>query len=112
MEDRTVHDLSTDELARLADRIMRRQAGLSLRVATVFLVLLLGLPLVNAQWPELANTSVGGFTATWLFLAVLFYPITVALSFYFVNKSDKIEAECTDWRALLADDDATREAGR
>jgi sterol desaturase/sphingolipid hydroxylase (fatty acid hydroxylase superfamily) len=112
MAEPTVHELSPKEHALLAHRVMRRQAGLSLRVAAVFAVLLLGLPLVNALWPELANAEIGGFTATWLFLAVLFYPITVALSFYFVRKSDQIEAECTDWRAVLAEDDRVKEAGR
>ena len=112
MAEPTVHELSIEEHARLADRVMRRQAGLSLRIAAVFAVLLLGLPLVNAVWPEAANTEVGGFTATWLFLAVLFYPITIALSFYFVRKSDKIEAECSDWRAVLAEPDAAKGAGR
>lgn len=89
---------------------MRRQAGLSLRVAAVFVVLLLGIPLVNAFLPDLANTNVGGFTLTWLFLGVLFYPITVGLSFYFVKQSDRIEAESLDWRGILAETD--REAGR
>src|SRR4051812_19064837 len=107
----SVHDLSPDEHARLARRLMRRQAGLSLRAAAVFAVLLLGLPLFNAYLPHVANGGVeGGFTLTWLVLGVLFYPITVALSFYFVKHSDRIEAESLDWRAVLAETD--REAGR
>ncbi len=85
--------LSPEEQGRLAQRMMRRQGALSLRVAAVFTVLLLGLPLVNYFLPELANTSVFGFSATWLFLGVLFYPITVLLSLYFVKHSDRIEAE-------------------
>ena len=112
MPDRTVLALSAEEHATLAHRVMRRQGALSLRVAAVFAVLVLGLPLVNAYWPDLANAEVGGFTVTWLFLGVLFYPITVALAFYFVRKSDKIEAECTDWRAVLADEASGREVGR
>ena len=105
---RDLRDLSEADQARLARAVMRRQAGLSLRVAAVFLVLILGLPLLNAVWPEAMNDPwVGGFTPTWLFLAVLFYPITVALSFYFVGASDRIEASCSDWEATL---DA--EAGR
>ena len=85
--------LSPEEQGRLAQRMMRRQGALSLRVAAVFTILLLGLPLVNYFLPELANTSVFGFSATWLFLGVLFYPITVLLSLYFVKHSDRIEAE-------------------
>lgn len=85
--------LSLPEQERLARQMMRRQGTLSLRVAAVFTVLLLGLPLVNHFLPDLANTSVFGFSATWLFLGILFYPITVLLSLYFVKHSDRIEAE-------------------
>ncbi len=83
---------------------MRRQAALSLRVAAVFLALLLGLPLVNRFLPAVAQRDVLGFPASWLFLGVLFYPITVALSVYFVRRSDRIEADCSDFDALLEDE--------
>ncbi|MDB5353279.1 MAG: putative integral rane protein [Planctomycetota bacterium] len=88
------------DLARLSRIVMRRQAGLSLRVASVFVVLILGLPLVNRFLPEVANYPIYGFPASWLFLGVIFYPITVALSVYFVRRSDRIEAECKDWDTL------------
>jgi uncharacterized membrane protein (DUF485 family) len=94
---------SEEDHARLARVVMRKQAALSLRVAAIFLVLLLGLPLVNAYLPELANAPVFGFTATWLFLGVLSFPVTVLLSAYFVRESDRIEAACSDWRAMLDD---------
>ena len=81
------------DLAHLSRMIRRRQAGLSLRVAAVFLVLILGLPLVNQYLPDVASYAILGFPASWLFLGVLFYPITVFLSIYFVRKSDRIEAE-------------------
>ncbi|WP_422928793.1 DUF485 domain-containing protein [Singulisphaera sp. PoT] len=93
--------LSAEDHAQLARVVMRRQAALSLRVAAVFLTLLLGLPLVNAFWPELANRPVLGFTATWLFLGVLSFPVTVLLSAYFVRASNRIEASCQDWRDFL-----------
>lgn len=85
---------------RLVEAMMRRQAGLSLRVAAVFLLMLLLLPLVNYFWPELAMARIGGFTATWLFLGVLFYPVTWILSWYFIKASDRIEHECADWKNL------------
>lgn len=81
------------DVARLSRLVMRRQAGLSLSVASVFLVMILGLPLVNRFLPEVASYPIFGFPASWLFLGVVFYPITVALSVYFVRKSDRIEAE-------------------
>jgi len=85
--------LGEAEQAGLLRRLMRRQAALSLRVAAVFVLLLLGLPLLNLYAPQLAATRVGGFTFSWLFLGVLFYPITWILSAYFVRNSDRIEAE-------------------
>ena len=87
--------VADDEAARaaLAKAMMRRQAALSIRVAAIFLLLMFGLPLVNWLLPQVANASVGGFTFTWLLLAVLFYPITWLLSGYFIRASDRIEAE-------------------
>ncbi len=101
MSDQELHELSETEQARLVRVLMRRQGGLSLRVAAVFVVLVLGVPLVNRFLPGLAETPILGFTATWLFLGVLIYPITVGLSFYFVGASNKIEASCVDWRKTL-----------
>ena len=71
--------------------VMRRQAGLSLRVAAVFLGLIFVLPLVNLYLPALAATNVGGFSLTWLILGVLFYPITWGLSAYFIKRSNDLE---------------------
>ena len=96
-----LHDLSPDEHARLARHVMHEQASLSLKVAAVFAVLVLGLPLVNNFLPDIANARVLGFTASWLFLGVLFFPITWALSAYFIRESNRIEGECADWRSSL-----------
>ena len=106
MSDRDLQALSNEDQARLARALMRRQGALSLRVAAVFVVLVLGVPLANALFPDQANMPILGFTATWLFLGVLIYPITVILSFYFVAASNRIEAECTDWRATLDREEA------
>jgi uncharacterized membrane protein (DUF485 family) len=105
MSDKDLHALSEEDQGRLARALMRRQGALSLRVAAVFVVLVLGVPLFNAFLPDLAEASILGFTATWLFLGVLIYPITIALSFYFVGESNKIEASCADWRKTLAEGD-------
>ena len=87
--------ISEAQAEKITSMVMRRQGALSLRVAAVFIVLLLGLPLVNALAPQLVSATILGFPATWLFLGVLFYPITVLLSVYFVRHSDRIEAETT-----------------
>lgn len=104
-----LHALSEEDHERLAHTVMRRQATLSLRVAAVFLVIIFGLPLVNNYAPSIANATNSAtlkFTASWLFLGLLFFPITWLLSAYFIQTSDKIESECADWRVVLG-----REAG-
>ena len=79
--------------ARLAAALMKRQAALSLKVGAAFVVLVFGLPLVNLYAPDFAKAPVFGFTLTWLFLGVVFFPITWALSAYFVKESNRIESE-------------------
>lgn len=71
--------------------VMRRQAGLSLQVAAIFLGIVFFLPLINLYLPALAATNVGGFSLTWLILGVLFYPITWGLSHYFIQRSNALE---------------------
>jgi hypothetical protein len=78
--------------AQLAGILMRRQAALSIRVAAVFLVLILGVPLANQYAPDLGRVPVLGFPASWFLLGLLFYPITWALSYYFVKASEQLEA--------------------
>jgi len=82
-----------DEQEVLLRTVMRRQAAVSIRVACVFIALLIVLPLVNLFLPQMAETDVFGFTATWLCLGVLFYPLTWVLSGYFVRRSDQIETD-------------------
>jgi uncharacterized membrane protein (DUF485 family) len=86
-------DAVPDNAEALLRAIMRRQARLSVGVASLFLLLVLGLPLVNQYAEPLAQTRLAGFSATWLFLGVLFYPITWALSAYFVRASEAVEQE-------------------
>lgn len=87
------------DVAKLSALVMRRQAGLSVGVASIFLAMILGLPLVNRFLPAVASYPIFGFPASWLFLGIVFYPITVALSIFFVRRSDKIESEFRDWDA-------------
>ncbi len=86
--------LSPERRETLVRAVMRRQAMLGVGVSVIFLALILGLPLVNWLAPQLANAPApGGFTWTWLILAVLFYPITMLLSAYFVRASERLEAD-------------------
>jgi hypothetical protein len=88
--------------------IMRRQARLSLGVAAIFLVLVLGLPFVNFGAAGVAQLPVGGFSATWLFLGLLFYPITWGLSAYFVRASEKVEHEAAGMYERAAGEERRR----
>lgn len=77
----------------LTGRMIRRQLNLSLRIAAIFVAILIGLPLINLLLPDLAATNIGGFPLTWLVLGILFFPLTWALSSWFVKASEKLEDE-------------------
>jgi uncharacterized membrane protein (DUF485 family) len=77
----------------LLSAVMKRQVTLSLRVAAIFIAVLLGLPLLNAYVPQLTQINIGGFSLTWLVLGVLFYPLTWVLSRWFIASSNKIEED-------------------
>ena len=93
---RDLAHLSEEEQERLLHRVMQRQGALSIKVAVVFILLLVGLPLGNLYLPDLMGSRVAGFTLTWLFLGILFYPLTWVLSQLFVRRSEAIEAELTE----------------
>lgn len=83
--------MNADRDRALLGRVMRRQVRLSLGVASVFLGIVLLLPIFNLYFPEIAAQKVGGFTLTWLVLGVLFYPITWGLSAIFIRQSNALE---------------------
>ena len=90
------------QYSQLAEQVMKRQAALGLRVAAVFIVMIVGLPLFNLYYPKAAATPIFGFTLTWLFLGIGFFPITWLLSSYFVRESDRIEAEAAQSPVVAA----------
>lgn len=71
--------------------IMARQLRLSLALFGVFVVILMGLPLMNYYLPSLANYRIWGFTLSWLLLGVFFYPITWAVAYIYVKRSLNLE---------------------
>ena len=73
--------------------LMRRQFALSAACATAFLVVLLGVPLLNYFAPALMATRVGGFTLSWLILGVLFFPFVWIISWLFIQRSTALENE-------------------
>ncbi len=73
--------------------LMKRQLRLSVACASAFLLLLLGLPLMNYFAPELMATRVGGFTLSWLVLGVLFFPYVWIIARLFITRSMALEAD-------------------
>lgn len=109
---RAAEQMTRADQRKLAEAVMQKQAALSIRIAAGFLALILALPLINAFVPQVAFAPVAGFTLTWLFLAVLFYPITWLLSGYFIKASDRIEAECAAYsREFVAEHEQAGEGG-
>ena len=78
---------------------MRRQLRLSVACAGAFLLVLLGLPLLNYLAPTLMATTLGGFTLTWLVLGILFFPFVWLIAWIFIRRS--IALEETEARAVL-----------
>lgn len=76
--------------------LMRRQLKLSIGCAAAFLIVLLGLPLLNYFHPQLMATRVAGFTLTWLFLGVLFFPAVWVISWIFIRRSIWLENDEVD----------------
>ena len=71
--------------------LMRRQLRLSIACAGAFLVVLLGLPLLNYLFPDAMQTRVFGFTLTWFVLGVLFFPFVWAIAWVFIRRSIELE---------------------
>lgn len=73
--------------------LMRKQLKLSITCALSFLLVVLGLPLANYFAPELMATRIFGFTLTWFFLGIGFFPAVWCISFYFIRRSIALEDE-------------------
>ena len=72
--------------------LMRRQLRLSVCCAAAFLLVLIGLPLLNYHAPELMARRVGGFTLSWLVLGVLVFPYVWIIAKWFINRSIALES--------------------
>ncbi|MGC3959026.1 MAG: DUF485 domain-containing protein [Verrucomicrobiota bacterium] len=73
--------------------LMRKQLKLSITCALSFLLVVLGLPLANYFAPELMAKRICGFTLTWFFLGIGFFPAVWCISFYFIKRSIALENE-------------------
>jgi uncharacterized membrane protein (DUF485 family) len=83
-------DMHSEEFLR---SLMTKQLKLSIACAAMFLVALLGLPLLNYFAPELMARRIFGFTLTWFLLGIAFFPLVWVISFYFIRRSIALEEE-------------------
>ena len=81
-------DIHSEEFLHL---LMRRQLQLSIACALGFLVVLLGLPLLNYFFPELMAKRIFGFTLTWFVLGIAFFPFVWAIAYLFIKRSIALE---------------------
>ena len=71
--------------------LKKRQLKLSIACAATFLVVLLGLPLLNYYAPEWMAQRLFGFTLTWFILGVMFFPFVWIISWLFIRRSMALE---------------------
>lgn len=73
--------------------LMKRQLKLSIGCAAAFIVLLVGLPLLNYFAPEFMAQRVFGFTLSWFVLGVLVFPYVWIIARIFISRSMSLEDE-------------------
>ena len=83
------HDLAHSE--EFLHSLMRRQLRLSVSCALTFILALLVLPLLNYLAPEFMARRLMGFTLGWFALGVAFFPLVLAISWFFIRRSIALE---------------------
>lgn len=83
-------DLHSEEFLQT---IMRRQLGLSMSIASVFVAIIVAVPLLNKFAPDAMNTPFLGFTLSWFILGFGIFPVLIALAVLFVRRSNAFEDE-------------------
>lgn len=73
--------------------IMRRQLRLSVSIASVFVAIIVAVPLLNKFAPEAMNTPFLGFTLSWFILGFAIFPVLIVLAVLFVRRSNAFEDE-------------------
>jgi uncharacterized membrane protein (DUF485 family) len=71
--------------------LMARQLKLSIACGACFIVLLVGLPLMNYFAGDFMAQRVLGFPLNWLVLGVLFFPFVWIISWQFIRRSLRLE---------------------
>lgn len=89
--------------------VMGRQLRLSMSIASVFILIIIAVPLLNQFAPEAMNMPFMGFTVTWFVLGFGIFPILIFLAWLFVRRSNAFEDEAVtmvDESTLPARDDS------
>ncbi len=76
--------------------LVRAQLTLSLRMAGLFVLPLLTLPLLFALLPRLGEVSVFGLRLPWLVLGLLVYPCLFLIGWAYVRLADRTEQDFAD----------------
>lgn len=83
-------DLHSEEFLKT---IMRRQLRLSTGIASVFVLIIVAVPLLNRFVPAVMDAPFMGFTVGWFILGFAIFPILIALAWTFVRRSNAFEDE-------------------
>lgn len=86
----TKMDLHGEEFLKM---IMRRQLLLSAGIASVFVSIIVAVPLLNKFAPDAMGAPFMGFTVSWFVLGFAIFPILIALAWTFVFQSNAFEDE-------------------
>jgi uncharacterized membrane protein (DUF485 family) len=71
--------------------VMGRQLRLSIGIASIFVTIIVAIPLLNLFAPEIMNTPFMGFTVTWFILCFAIFPVLILLAWLFVRRSNAFE---------------------
>jgi uncharacterized membrane protein (DUF485 family) len=99
-------DLHSEEYLKT---IMGRQLRLSMGIASVFVVIIVAIPLLNQFVPGTMSTPFMGFTLGWFLLGFAIFPVLIFLAWLFVQRSNAFEDEAlgmVDPSTLPARDDS------
>ena len=99
-------DLHSDEYLKT---VMGRQLRLSMGIASVFVAIIVVVPLLNKFVPDVMNAPFMGFTVSWFVLGFAIFPVLILLAWLFVQRSNAFEDEAVgmvDPASLPTHDDA------
>lgn len=80
------------EAAKRAVFFYRRQRVRAITALGLLFTMLFGLPLLLAAWPWLDTARLAGIPVSWLMLAVLPYPMLIALAGWQLRRAEAVEA--------------------